>query len=718
MSTRLHVRGLALAAALLCPAGQLALAAEPPTMIPRSVLFGNPVQSSPTISPCGEWIAYLAPLDDVMNVWVQPVGGGEARAITRSTVRPIFAYFWAVNAEQILYLQDEGGDENFHLFASNLEGGETVNLTPFPGARASSIRPHRDRPDEILVEINDRDVRMADLYRLNTRTGERTLIFANTEGFVGMQVDDDWRMRAVTSMQEDGGMLVRMRDGEGDDDAWFDFLHIGMEDTLTTQVFGFTRDGDELFMMDSTDRNTAALMRVPAKPDGMSDRKLIFASDRADVSNAMFDPVTGEIQAVATEYLRTEWTLIDPAIGPDLEALRALESGDLNVLSRTLDDRAWIVAYTQDAGPVRYYHWDRDAGEGRFLFTNRPELESYTLQSMRPVEIPARDGLTLPSYLTLPHRTRNEAVPMVLMVHGGPWARDTWGFNSYHQWLANRGYAVLSVNFRGSTGFGKDFINAGNLEWYGKMQDDLVDAVEWAIREGYADKDRVAIMGGSYGGYAVLAGLTRDPDLFNCGVNIVGVSHVRTLLETIPPYWEPLLRFFETRVGALSDPEFLDSISPLTHVDNIRRPLLIGQGANDPRVKISESDQIVEAMNSREIPVTYVVFPDEGHGFARPANNMAFNAVTEAFLAEHLGGRYEPIGEDISRSTAQVRDLGDLTLPGVERFVPPPPAPRAEAGDDARVTLESLSPEMQQQANLILDQIRSAPPDVLPMALQ
>ena len=503
-----------------------------------------------------------------------------------------------------------------------------------------------------------------------------------------------------------------------------DFLSIGMEDTLTTQPFGFTRDGRSLFMMDSSDRNTAAAMKVPATADGMEKRELIFASDRADVSDAMFNPVTGEIEAVATEYLRTEWTIIDPAVKKDLDALRELDGGDLNVSSRSLDDRAWIVTSVQDDGPVQYYHWDRDAQQGTHLFSSRPDLESYTLHTMRPVEIPARDGLTLPSYLTLPYRPNNEVVPMVLFVHGGPWARDTWGFNPYHQWLANRGYAVLSVNFRGSTGFGKDFINAGNLEWYGKMQDDLVDAVEWAIGQGYADRERVAIMGGSYGGYAVLAGLTRDPELFTCGVNIVGVSHVRTLLETIPPYWAPMMRFFETRVGALSDPEYLDSISPLTHVDRIRRPLLIGQGANDPRVKISESDQIVAAMNEREIPVTYVVFPDEGHGFARPTNNMAFNAVTEVFLAEHLGGRHQPIEDDLTKSTAQVRDLGDLSMPGVTRFVPPPAAPRgadAATGSDgdAPVKLEDLSEEMQQQAGLILDQIRnSVPPEMLPMVIQ
>jgi dipeptidyl aminopeptidase/acylaminoacyl peptidase len=283
---------------------------------------------------------------------------------------------------------------------------------------------------------------------------------------------------------------------------------------------------------------------------------------------------------------------------------------------------------------------------------------------MQGVEIRTRDGLTMPSYLSLPPGGTGP-YPMVLFVHGGPWGRDGWGYNPYHQWLANRGYAVLSPNFRGSTGFGKGFVNAGNREWYGKMQDDLNDAVAWAIEQGHADPDRIAIMGGSYGGYATLAGLTRDPELFACGVDIVGPSHVGTLLRSIPPYWAPMLKMFETRVGSLDETEWLDAISPLTHVDSIADPLLIGQGANDPRVKIAESDQIVEAMNRRGLPVTYVVFPDEGHGFRNPANSMAFNAVVEVFLAEHLGGRFEPLGDDVAESTARVHDKGGLELPGV-----------------------------------------------------
>jgi dipeptidyl aminopeptidase/acylaminoacyl peptidase len=333
----------------------------------------------------------------------------------------------------------------------------------------------------------------------------------------------------------------------------------------------------------------------------------------------------------------------------------------MEVVSRSLDDRVWAVLYVMDNGPVRYYLYDRDQKEARFLFTNREALESAKLARMHPVVIPARDGLDLVSYLSLPRWMDEDGdgrpaapLPMVLFVHGGPWARDSWGYHSYHQWLANRGYAVLSVNYRGSTGFGKSFINAGNLEWAGKMHDDLLDSVEWAVREGVAARDRIAIMGGSYGGYATLVGLTFTPDVFACGVDIVGPSNIQTLLETIPPYWAPMMKVFTTRVGdhrTEEGREFLASRSPITFVERISKPLLIGQGANDPRVKQSEADQIVEAMRAKSIPVTYVLYPDEGHGFARPENRLSFNAVTDEFLGAHLGGRVEPVGDDFEGSS-------------------------------------------------------------------
>jgi dipeptidyl aminopeptidase/acylaminoacyl peptidase len=388
----------------------------------------------------------------------------------------------------------------------------------------------------------------------------------------------------------------------------------------------------------------------------------------------MSNPRSGEVEAYAVTYLRDEWTAIDPKVGADLAWLREQLKGDISVTSRTLDDRLWTVAVDPVVAPSSVHLYDRQAKSLKQLYVSRPELVGAPLQAMHPVEIKSRDGLTLPSYLTLPPGSDADGdgkpaapVPMVLLVHGGPWARDDYGYNPYHQWLANRGYAVLSVNFRGSTGFGKAFISAGDLEWGRKMHDDLIDAVDWAVKQGVAPADQVAIMGGSYGGYATLAGLTFTPTTFACGVDIVGPSNLETLLKTIPPYWVPLIEQFHQRMGNPNTPEglaLLKERSPLYKAGDIVRPLLIGQGANDPRVNQAESDQIVGAMKAKGIPVTYVLFPDEGHGFARPENNIAFNAVTESFLAGCLKGRAEPIGDTVKKSSAKVPE-GAQHTPGL-----------------------------------------------------
>ena len=698
------VSALAVCVAAVTVAGRPA-AADPP-LIPRATFFGNPERANVQISPDATMISYLAPLDGVLNVWIMPVDGGEPLAVTGSTQRPIRQYAWAWNGEQILYVQDRDGDENTRIFAVDLVSGEERLLTPQEGARSSILAAHRDRPDELLILINDRDPRLQDVMRVNTRTGASERIIENTEGWVGYVPDEDWHIRGRVRLTASGGMEAQMRDS--DESPWGGFLEIPMEDTGNFGLLGLSADGSRVFLTDPRDRDTSALVSVPASSGGdAAAREVIFASDASDVADVLMHPVTREPEAVAINRLRKQWTVLDEAVASDFEALDTLAPGDFEIIDRSRDDRTWIVAYLQDAGSTVYWLWDRDAATGRRLFSSRPALDLLPLQPMQAMEIPTRDGLSMPSYLTVPPAAENGAVPMVLLVHGGPWARDQWGYNPYHQWLANRGYAVLSVNFRGSTGFGKAFLNAGNRQWYAAMQDDLVDAVRWAVAEGIADADRVAIMGGSYGGYATLAGLTRDPGLFACGVDIVGPSHVRTLLETIPPYWEPIKVMFETRVGSLSDPAYLDSISPLMFVDRIADPLLIGQGANDPRVKLGESDQIVAAMNERGIPVTYVVFPDEGHGFARPENSMAFNAIVETFLAEHLGGRFEPIGDDVAASTAQVRDLGDIALPGVERWS----AEDAGAADSPPVTggeirLEDLPEARRTEASRVIDRMK------------
>ena len=667
---------------LLIPAILLTSCSKEEKLISRQVLFGNPDKASLKISPNHQMISFLAPVNDVLNVWVAPIDKpNEAVAITKDTLRGIRTYFWSYNNEQVIYLQDVGGDENWQVHAVNVDTKEDKNLTPFeeitgPDGKPVTLpngKPLRPRaqiqevsykyPNEILIGLNTRNPQFFDIYRLNIIDGTLQMIQQN-DRFLGFQTDDDYNIRYAMQSTPDGGNELFVPDGKG---GWKTFDKIPMEDALTTWPIGFDKTGKILYMIDSRGRNTAALTSVNLET---GNKEVIFEDPRADLSDVMIQPTEKTIEAVATDYLRTEWTVLDNSIKPDFDYLKTVADGDLNVTSRSLDDNVWTVAYTKDDGPVYYYIYDRPDKKAEFLFTNRKELEKVQLSKMYPLEIKSRDGLTLVSYLTLPHNSDKNGrpdspLPMVLFVHGGPWARDSWGYNPYHQWLADRGYAVLSVNYRGSTGFGKEFLNAGNHEWAGKMHDDLIDAVNWAVDQKIADKNKVAIMGGSYGGYATLVGLTFTPNFFACGVDIVGPSNLVTLLQTIPPYWTPMINMFTSRVGDFRTEEgikFLLSRSPITYVDSIRKPLLIGQGANDPRVNQAEADQIVKAMQEKNIPVTYVLYPDEGHGFARPENRMSFNAVAEIFLSQFLGGRSEPIGNDFQNSS--------ITVPAGAQYVP------------------------------------------------
>lgn len=658
---------------------------ELPPLIDREVLFGNPQRAALRVSPDGRRLAWLAPDEGVLNVWVAPIDDVEkARAVTADRGRGIRSYFWSYGGD-ILYIQDKDGDENWQVHLVDLQSGEQRNLTPVEEIRGedgepirmpdgSPMRPtaqvfavSRDRPGEIVVGLNSRDPQLHDPYLVDLETGEMELIERN-ERFVGYLFDDAYALRYAISMDlVEGGQVVWRREGED----WVEDERIPNEDMLTTQAVGFNAAGDVLYMIDSRGRDLAALV---ARDLSSGEERVLAEGERADVTGVMRHPRTREPQAASSEFLKTEWRVIDEGIAGHIERLREVDDGELSVTARALDDSVWTVAYVDDDGPARFYVYRPQSGEAEFLFTNRPELEGLPLAPMHPVVIETRDGLEMVSYLTLPSWADGDGdgrpdqpLPMVLFVHGGPWARDSWGYNPYHQWMANRGYAVLSPNFRGSTGFGKAFINAANLEWAGRMHDDLIDAVDWAVEEGIADEGRVAIMGGSYGGYATLVGLTFTPEVFAAGVDIVGPSNLNTLLSTIPPYWKPMMDLFATRVGDPRTEEgraLLEERSPLTRVEAIRRPLLIGQGANDPRVKQSESDQIVEEMQRKGIAVTYVVYPDEGHGFARPENRMSFFAVTDQFLAEHLGGRAQPIGDDFEGSSIEVRE-GAEHVPGV-----------------------------------------------------
>ncbi len=652
-------------------------------LISREVLFGNPDKASLRISPDGSKISYRAPLDGVMNVWVAPADDpGAAVAVTKDTLRGIRIYFWSYTNDHIIYLQDLGGDENWQVHTVNVDSKEDKNLTPFeeiigPDGKPLTLpngkimRPRvqiqevsHKFSDEILVGLNNRNPQFHDIHRLNILSGELKMIQENNE-FLGFMTDDDYNIRYALKMTPEGGNEIFTPDGKS---GWQSFDKIPMEDMMTTWPITFDKSGQFLYMIDSRGRNTAALTSVDLKS---GEKKVIFEDPRADLSAIMIHPTEKTIEAAASNYTRVEWKLLDESIKADIDYLNTVTDGEMSVASRSLDDKVWTVVYVLDDGPVQYYLYDRSEKKASFMFTNRKKLENAKLSKMHPVVIKSRDGMNLVSYLTLPFWTDTDndvrpdkPLPMVLYVHGGPWARNSWGYHTYHQWLSNRGYAVLSVNYRSSTGFGKDFINAGNLEWAAKMHDDLIDAVNWTIDQGIADKEKIAIMGGSYGGYATLVGLTFTPDVFACGVDIVGPSNLRTLLETIPPYWAPMITLFTTRVGDHRTEEgrkLLESRSPLNFVDKIKKPLLIGQGANDPRVKQTEADQIVKAMQEKNIPVTYVLYSDEGHGFARPENRLSFNAVTDIFLATYLGGRSEPIGDDFENSSISV-PTGDESI--------------------------------------------------------
>lgn len=647
-----------------------------PELLSRGVLFGNPERFRGRLSPDGRWVSYTAPVDGVMNVWVAPADApAQARPLTRDTGRGVRVYFWAHDNRHILYQQDKNGDENWHIYSVNVEGGEPRDLTPYPGAQASLDGISYKHPQHVLIGINDRDASYHDLYRVDINSGERSLVQRN-DGFAGFITDWDYKVLLGVKPRDDGGFNYLKPDGTG---GWNLFFTVGQEDSLTTNPVGVTADGKSLYLADSRYRDTAGLFRMDVATGKST---LLHEDPRADVQQVLTHPVTGEVQAVSVTYTRETWHVLDDGIAEDIKALNAL-GGEYNVLARTHDDRYWIVTVTHSDAPLHYYRYDRDTRRAQILFNTQPALADVPLAEMHDVVIESRDGLSLVSYYTLPLGSDpdgggrpDEALPLVLFVHGGPWGRDIWDYNAYHQWLANRGYAVLSVNFRASTGFGKAFVNAGDKEWAGKMHDDLVDAVQWAVNEGITTPERVAIMGGSYGGYATLAGLTFTPDTFACGVDIVGPSNLITLLESIPPYWKSFFEQFATRVGDPRTEEgraLLQARSPLTHADRINKPLLIGQGANDPRVKQAESDQIVQAMQSKGIPVTYVLFADEGHGFARPENNKAFNAVTEAFLGACLGGRVEPIGDDFAGSSVQVPH-GAQFVPGLEAALPAAPA--------------------------------------------
>jgi dipeptidyl aminopeptidase/acylaminoacyl peptidase len=632
-------------------------------LIPRRLLFGDPGRFIVRISPDGRRVAFLAPVDGILNLWVGPIDDVEtARPLTRVTDRDLGPWLlWMHNNRHIVFFREQGGDENWQAHRIDLETGDVLPLTPAPGVTCFILQTSHHFPDELLIAHNERNKRFFEIFRVNVATGRNTLLQEN-DRFVGFFTDPQFQVRFALQTTNDGSWEYLQRGANGD---WKPFAHVDMADAMSTRLIEFSDDGKELYWIDARGRDKAAVV-VQDMASGTT--RLIADDGKADVVELALDPMSYRPVAAASVFTRKRWQVIDPAYADDYARLAQVSTGDLAAVDFSDDGRSWVAYYEQDAAPGRYFHYDRTTKKTQFLFTRRPALENVPLAPMEPVVVRARDGLELVCYLSRPPGAKKgEPLPLVLFVHGGPWARDSWGFYPTHQWLANRGYAVLSVNYRGSTGLGKAFVNAANLEWAGKMHDDLIDAVDWAIAQGIADPPRVAIYGGSYGGYAALVGVTFTPEKFACAVDVFGISNLVTFLNTIPDYWRPWQTLWKARMGDYTTDagrQFLQERSPLNRIDRIVRPLLIGQGANDPRVKASESEQIVAAMKQRGIPVTYVYYPDEGHGFRRPENRRSFTAVVEAFLAKHLGGRCEPVGDDFAGSTIEFR-AGRELIPGM-----------------------------------------------------
>lgn len=636
-------------------------------LIPRKVIFGNPERAYPVISPDGSRIAFSAAVDGVMNVWIAPADDiAAAKPVTNDKQRPVMKYWWAANGTHLLYMQDQAGNENYHLYAVDLATGVAKDLTPFKGIRAEVFADSYERPDEVLVGLNNRDSRWHDAWIINVVTGAARLVQKN-EGFSAFFTDSNLNIRLASKPTPDGGEeYMRLDDGE-----WKPFMTVSGDDAMTTKPKYFTKNGKSVYMLDSRGRDKGALTLVDLR-SGKS--TMLAEPDDAEIEELIYDPVSMKVLAYATEYDRLEWTALDDEIKPDLAFLKRAVNGRWWVMSQSADNRFWTVWIDEAGEPIKFGLYDRNERSLKILASARPALVGAPLPKMHSRVIEARDGLKLVSYLTLPKASDpdgngvpDKPLPMVLMVHGGPWYRDAFAYSPPAAWLANRGYAVLSVNFRGSTGFGKAFINAGDKEWGGKMHDDLVDGVHWAIAQGIADAKRVGFYGGSYGGYSALMAATKTPELFACIVDIFGISNLITFMATIPPYWGPWFSIWKNRLG---DPDteagraFLVDRSPITRIDKVVRPILIAQGMRDVRVVAAESEQMVKALKQRNVPVTYITFPDEGHGFVRPENRMAFAAVTEAFLAKHLGGRYQPVGGDFAGSSLKIETGGEL-VPGI-----------------------------------------------------
>ena len=630
-------------------------------LISRQEFFGDTAEKKQMlrISPDGKQLSYIAPFNGILNIWVAPSDDlSKAKPVTKDKGRGIREYTWTYTNNDIIYNQDSDGDEKWRIYVLNLKTQKAKLITPAKSAKAQLQKLSPKFPQEIVVGLNDRDSRNHDLYRINIHTGNKKLIYKN-EGFEEIFCDEDLNMAfAVKTLKDGSAELLSYSNNE-----FSPYKKISYEDYLTYD-FLVGINSEHLYMLDSQNSNFKRLFQIKLadiKSKGAkAPAKVIFKDSKADVSEVLRSKTTGEVLAASSTYFKQKWQLIDPKVSKTFKNLSSKLDGNISIVSQSLDDQHWIVAAGSDTQPLSYYYYNLEKDELKLVFCISPELAKHEAKfsKMHPVKIRARDGLILPSYITLPKDVDKDGastkpIPFVVLVHGGPQSRDDWGFNNQVQWLANRGYGVLQMNYRISTGLGKELIRKG--EYGGPAIEDLVDGAKWLLKNKFSTKDKIAIMGGSYGGYATLAALTFHPDVFACGIDIVGRSNLTDYIQNIPDYWQNFLPSLLKMLGA--DPrteegkKYLRSKSPLFFADQIKVPLLILHGKNDPRIKQKESDLIVAEMNKKAVPVAYGVFQNEGHGFVRAENRIASRALIEIFLAKYLGGKHQPIGDDAKKSS-------------------------------------------------------------------
>jgi len=619
-----------------------------PELIPRDILFSAPLKYNPKISPDGKKIAYIAPVNNVLNLWIKTIGKEDDRPITalkKNGIRLItgFAkkgtgdYLW-VTDRYIVYFQDRDSDENWQLYRLNIETMDIKNLTPCKPVKSRIVTYNRDFPCEIIISIKKENQAIYDLYHIDITSGKTTLLARNPGNVIYWIIDSKLQILGQVSETDDGGEELSVR--ENGNSTWKKLFNLDKDNLLQNHIIGSSKDNKYIYMIDSTNVDTSRVVKIEIAT-GIYD--VIAQNPEYDIWDSeefLYNPDTHEIQAVCFYKSRKEWIILDETIKEDFEAIKKIDSGDFSIVSRDDENKIWIIAFEKDNGSPAYYIFNRTLKKDSLLFYTQPFLNEYTLSIMKDISFTSRDGLTVNGYITCPHGKNK--FPLVLYVHGGPWWRDKWEYNPTVQWFTNRGYACLQINYRGSTGYGKDFLNAGNREWGGKMQDDLVDGVRWAIKKGMAAPGKIAIYGSGYGGYAALMGAIFSPELFCCAISIGCPGELVNFIQSIPTSWKNQRKTFIERVGnPEKEKEFLISRSPFYHVDRLNVPVLITYGLKGRRLQSKESYQIVRAIQSKGIEVEYLVFHDEGYNIIKEKNSIKLHLIAEKFLARHMGGRYE-----------------------------------------------------------------------------